>query len=413
MLIVTVGLSVPTAARELPLELFVRQGDLIAAQHQLRFLEEGGTAPASPSAYALVMRGLLEAGQPGAAFDLFAHMRLAAHSIPSVEAYNVMIDAAARGDAPERALDLRRDMDENNVRLDAGSFTALILACARGPPEFYVESLRLLRQMLQEGLKPTRDTLQAVLHGAMRNEDLARARWVFDKMCAAAEQGETALAPDAQAVRRLFHTYAVYRPDSRKLGRSKASSASTDGSVEVAPASQPREPSFPGPMPRTHGETLKALRATMRRVLDARRLRDVPLGGSSGRDHDGDSTAFGGVRLQDSVIDAYLDAVARHGKRADWTADYHALYSDATGIAKTTRTYASLMHRCRRTSDREPSVLQFAAEEYEAWRRELGPHGRRPETELGELGQAISRLHADAIFCLAKCFSLSFATLIE
>ena len=398
------GLIIPAEARELPLEALLRQGDLVAAQHQLRSLEESGTAPASPSAYALVMRALLDDGQPGAAFDLFAHMRLAAHSVPSAEAYNVVIEAAARGDAPERALDLRRDMDENGVRLDAGSFTALILACARGPPEFYVESLRLLRQMLQDGLRPTRDTLQAVLHGAMRNKDLARARWVFDKMCAAAENGETALAPDAQALRRLFHTYAVFQPSGRRLKRTSGGPTSSSTEVtDVAPIGATGESSFPGPMPQTHGEVLRALRATMRRLLDARGLQSVRVGGTCGREDVGEDRALAGAQLHDSVIDAYLDAVARHGSLADWSADYRSLYSMATGVQRTTRTYASLMHRCRRTSERQPAALKLAVDEFEAWQRESGPNGQHAEADHGELGPSISGLYADAIFCLAKC----------
>ena len=391
---------------ELMIQAHLRAADVTSAQHHLRSLEQTGPTP-SLTAYHLVLAGLIAAQQPGAAWNLFAHMRLVSHPVPNADVYTVMIRACARGNAPERALDLRLDMTENGVALTPATYAALILACARGPSNFYYDGLRLMREMLNMGYHATREVMHAVLHGAMRQGDLARARWVFVRMVSAAES-DPALGPDTYALRCLLHAYAVYKPPKGMSANlptldttprsttphSTAPSSALPAVSEVAPAVD-GDDQFPGPMPQTTGETLVQVRRIMQRLLGAHGLANVQLckaPATHSTPHD--DPIFARIKLDNRLVDAFLDAVLAHGTFPDMRADYGALYA-IKGVEHDVPAAANMMDRCRKTSH-FTSALASANAVFTAWQKDAA------RTTGWYHGVAIKRIWSGMIFALAR-----------
>lgn len=173
--------------------------------------------------YHAVIRPLVHSREPSrraAGWNLFGHMRLVAHGAPSLALYADMLRACAHPThpEPERALDLWTEMTVDRAILpDVHAFDACMLACAR-VGRFYPEALRLLRQLLDlyqttpagtpQKLQytPTRETFEALLDGARRNGDLARARWLLTELIRFANH--PGLADDGREVGPTAHTLA-------------------------------------------------------------------------------------------------------------------------------------------------------------------------------------------------------------
>ncbi|KAJ9103223.1 hypothetical protein QFC21_002646 [Naganishia friedmannii] len=189
------------------------------------------------------------------AWDLFTHMRLVAHPVPSVELYNTMIRACAdpKDPQPEVALDMFTQMvQENQQTPTADTYNMMIRALAK-VKKYYYESFRLLRQMLEvhqaalqaglapgqveTGYEPTVVTFNALLEGTKRMGDLGRARWILAEMAKigafVGDGGHTKMLSNEETMVNIFHTYAAFTPlvvrADIKVAASKAS-AQTEAS---------------------------------------------------------------------------------------------------------------------------------------------------------------------------------------
>ncbi|KAJ9097439.1 hypothetical protein QFC19_006809 [Naganishia cerealis] len=168
------------------------------------------------------------------AWDLFTHMRLVAHPVPSIELYNTMIRACAdsKDPQPELALDMFTQMvQENQQTPTADTYNMMIRALAK-VKKYYFESFRLLRQMLEihqaalqaglapgqveTGYEPTVVTFNALLEGTKRVGDLGRARWILAEMAKigtfVGEGQDTRMLANEETLVNVFHTYAAFRP---------------------------------------------------------------------------------------------------------------------------------------------------------------------------------------------------------
>ncbi|KAK8850474.1 hypothetical protein IAR55_004392 [Kwoniella newhampshirensis] len=211
------------------------------------------------------------------AWDLFTHMRLAAHSTPSRELYTAMIRVCgdARQPQPERARDLWIEMTESEkIEPTRDEYAATIRALGSTKKD-YLEAFDLLRQMLakhhdatfvpfaeEDGDQvprtseylPTLDTFIALLEGTKRAGDLNRARWVLTEVVKLARSGqmwdtnEWNKGADEELLAGVFMTYASWKPtvgrESLKVKKEEESSemiASEGSEVEGWPADRKGE----------------------------------------------------------------------------------------------------------------------------------------------------------------------------
>ncbi|WWD20656.1 hypothetical protein CI109_105132 [Kwoniella shandongensis] len=244
------GLPVLPSHQDLVMMALLRQNPSnpqIAISH-LTQAEEAGR-PLPQSSYHVVLSHLTQPSpltQPNAhtralAWDLFTHMRLAAHSTPSRELYTTMIRVCgdARQPQPERARDLWIEMTESEKMDPTRDEYAAIIRSLGSTKKDYLEAFDLLRQMLakhhdatfvpfaeEDGHQmpttseylPTLETFTALLEGTKRAGDLNRARWVLTEVVKLAKSGQIWGAEDwkkgadEELLAGVFMTYAAWKP---------------------------------------------------------------------------------------------------------------------------------------------------------------------------------------------------------
>lgn len=259
-------------------------------------------------------------------WDLFSHMRYVAHPTPDAFLYTQMIRACAspfatsRSSDPERALDLWTEMTiDNRILPHSGTWNAVILACARSGRKTYVsEAFRLAREMLDShrdahgslAYTPDRETFCALLEGATRTGDLARARWILAEMV---RNRNKSVQVNEEVVMHVFHAYASYRPPfKRSLARVVEDETSlTSPSVECTNTTAPAEnmsiakniPAFTH-LPPHSTEVISEVELLFNRVLHETGVRpDVSL------DEDGifqENGSFSSVKFTTRPINSYL-----------------------------------------------------------------------------------------------------------
>ncbi|ORY26582.1 hypothetical protein BCR39DRAFT_540638 [Naematelia encephala] len=220
-----------------------------AAIAYLREFESLGQ-PRPQSSYNLVLFSLATGTrtfQPNSrtralAWDLFSHMRLMAHPLPTKEVYCTMIRLCSdpRDPQPERARDLWVEMTNEGEKIDPQrqEYDAIIRALS-STKETYLEAFDLLRQMLARHFDatfvpfaddparvwsryvPTAETFSALLEGTKRAGELNRARWILSEVVrlgrASASHGNgVATGPDSEIMTGVFMTYAAWQPTVRK-----------------------------------------------------------------------------------------------------------------------------------------------------------------------------------------------------
>lgn len=246
------GASAPRDQLAAVVHAHLAKGDTHTAVRTLHTFEAQHLTLPEPT-YTAVLNALLppsptlRQADKSLAFDLFHHMRLVAHPVPSVESYNTIIRACAdpKDPQPEMALDLYTQMiSENNQQPQGETYNVLIRALGR-VKGYYLHAFRILRQMLEvhqallpstpagqgTGYEPTTQTYNALLEGTKRNGDLGRARWILAEMAKVAafvaDGGPgKGWMPNEETVVGVFHTYAAYKP---VIGR---------GDVKVAEAGE-------------------------------------------------------------------------------------------------------------------------------------------------------------------------------
>ncbi|KAI0944607.1 hypothetical protein AcW1_002276 [Taiwanofungus camphoratus] len=168
------------------------------------------------------------------AWDLFAHMRYAAHPTPDASTYALMLRACApphRPADPARALDLLAEMTgDAGLAPTPAAYGAAALACARSGEKHHVhEAFRLAKEMLdahrdargRAQFRPDQRLFRALLEGAKRVGDLGRVRWILAEMVRESEgRGEAGGPGDVcvneEVMVHVFNAYAAYRPTFRR-----------------------------------------------------------------------------------------------------------------------------------------------------------------------------------------------------
>ncbi|KAF7373557.1 hypothetical protein MSAN_00566100 [Mycena sanguinolenta] len=327
------------------------------------------------------------------AWDLFSHMRYVAHPKPDVVLYTSMIRACAspistsRSSDPERALDLWTEMTvEQGLTPTVGSYNAVILACAKsGLKEYVNEAFRIAKQMLdsnrdaygRSAYLPDRRTLCALLEGAKRIGDLARARWILADLVKDKASEEESV--NEEIMMHVFHTYTSYVPPfTRNLavvvpGREQKESLDSESASDIIESSQSATHTHPpaGHLPRftrippqTSHEVIEEVQALFQRVLE-----DTGKGSESALDNIfAGAERFQHVKLTTRLLNSYLSVHYQHSSLEASEALFWKIFDDV-GITPDARSYLEALERCSRSKrgHERPIGLQFAEKLWAKW----------------------------------------------
>ncbi|GAA5934936.1 hypothetical protein JCM3775_001687 [Rhodotorula graminis] len=399
----------------------------LAVRH-LHSMEAAGHTPLLATYNAVAHRLLSPASPPHLVrqgWDLFSHARLVAYPVPDVALFATMIQACSHGahPSPERAIDLFTEMaDDKRLAPSELAYNGVIRACAReGSQEYYHEALRFMRRMLDEHVAPSRHTFHALLEGAKRHGDLARARWVLVKMVGVG--GEA--APNETTLALVLQTYAAFRPPGSRARHAQkpdeppstgASSSAADANVSAAragddaaagvarrrpsavlvreedPAALPLAPLraggesastlkviemlgeaslfYPGPLPETAAEVAAEARNLMLQVVDPAVLAppsavsaDEPI--SNPQAHR--QGMFPGVTPSTFLLNAYLAVLNSHTSFSS-SLDFFLAAFTRTALAKNRYTFEIMMRRCE-IGDVDDARVAQAKQVWEEWVR--------------------------------------------
>ncbi|KII83612.1 hypothetical protein PLICRDRAFT_58314 [Plicaturopsis crispa FD-325 SS-3] len=360
--------------------------------------ETHGHLPALQT-YTRLIAALLAAPTPTAhahAFDLFAHMRYVAHPTPDAFLYALMLRACASSPVvaaePERALDLWTEMTvDKGIAPTAHAYDAVILALARAGGRSYVaEAFRLARQMLdahrdargRSAFRPGRRTFAALLEGAKRVGDLARARWILAEMVRGVAgdgvEGAEDLFVDEAIMLHVFHAYAAYKPPFRRSAVKQSAEAATEDSHVPAESSDEvsdgstgdgglptalEAPSFSQIPPQTRSEVVGEARALFARVLADTGASPHAQSRESQFLVDG---KFSRVVLTPRLLNAYLAVFYAHAPIQSGRTLFVEVA--ALGVGRNERSYVEALERCSHARKEERHVAaEWAAELWAEW----------------------------------------------
>ncbi|KAL0571191.1 hypothetical protein V5O48_010771 [Marasmius crinis-equi] len=353
---------------------------------------ENQNTPAPQKTYSKLIHRLLMAQNSTSqaqAWDLYAHMRYVAHPTPDVVIYTQMIRAcasyytASRPAEPERALDLWEEMTvEQGLEPTTGAWNAIILACARSGRKVYVaEAFRLAKQMLDSSrdaygnpaFYPDVQTFCALLEGAKRVGDLARARWILAEMIGD-KRGGGGVKPNEWVMVHVFHAYASYQvPFKRSMARiveaedepSATTTEEEEDAQALPPIPQSSTPLFTHIPPQTHQEVTHEVDILFARILEETGTR---INYASDALHAPIPTLkFDEVRIGVKLLNAYLAVHYKHSSLEKARDLWGRLWGEL-GVEKSARTYVEAIERCvnAKTDEREVA-LDWAHELMHEW----------------------------------------------
>ncbi|KAI0076980.1 hypothetical protein K474DRAFT_1662214 [Panus rudis PR-1116 ss-1] len=378
--------------RSLPPKTFPT--DALALLHSY----ENKAAPAPQKTYTRLLNHLFALRTTTAhahAWDLFAHMRYAAHPNPDARNYTIMIRACAtpllfQGVEPERALDLWTEMTvDHKIAPTADAYTAVILTCARSGSNSYVhEAFRLAKEMLDANrdahgnmmFTPDRKLFKALLEGAKRIGDLGRARWLLAEMVKASVEGERNVWVDDEVMVHVFNAYATYRPPFRRAetllkvteedqqsqqqpgasaSTSDASTTAHEKATDTSPspqveAEQREEQPQPGHVVETSTDNFAHLppqsRAELVAEVDALFSRIISESHSSPAASPEDPNSespkpFRNVRLTPYLFNAYLSVHYAHSPISTVSHLFHGIFT-RYDVPRNARSYVEVLERC-------------------------------------------------------------------
>ncbi|KAL0952457.1 hypothetical protein HGRIS_006725 [Hohenbuehelia grisea] len=374
------------------------------------------------------------------AWDLFSHMRYAAHPKPDEKLYSLMIRACASplvpgAYEPERALDLWTEMTvEQEIEPTVGAYNAVILACARSGRKAYVnEAFRLAKQMLDSHrdafgysqFYPDGNTFRALLEGAKRIGDLARARWILAEMVrnSSATQSATSLQVNEEVMMHVFHAYASYKPPfkraevtlvkdlpSEPVNDSVAPSEASADPSPKPPTEHQSSPSFAAAPPQSRAEVVAEAAFLFTRILE-----DKGLLGGADHDLDTEETKSDGklrhVQLTTRLLNSYLSVYYRHA----WLGKSRELFDtifEQYGVERDSRSYVEALERCansKRGTERQVA-REWADSLWSRW-ESMESSMREASLKTGRLPNArlIERARIAKIRILALCDDLDRA----
>ncbi|KAH8079817.1 hypothetical protein BXZ70DRAFT_1012576 [Cristinia sonorae] len=362
---------------------------------------ESRALPAPQKTYTRCIQHLFSARTSVAhahAWDLFSHMRYAAHPVPDALLYAMMIRACANssfstGVEPERALDLFHEMTvDKGIPPTSGAYISAILACAcSGRKDYVHEAFRLAKEMLDShrdahghsAFAPDARLFKALLEGAKRIGDLGRARWLLAEMVRIAGDAElrhpgssSSLKVDEETVMHVFNAYASYRPPFRRSATKildepvVEAQETAAGSTEMFSSSsiadeherkkdlvnRPQKSSLTHLPPQTRAELIAEVRLLMDQIVE-----QTKSGG-------GDQQArFKHVRLTPRLLNAYLSVHFTHSSVETCIELYRTLFENL-GVARNAATYVSILEYLSKVrKDYRPTVKPLADEIWAEW----------------------------------------------
>ncbi|TFY84004.1 hypothetical protein EWM64_g17 [Hericium alpestre] len=373
---------------------------------------ENQSLPAPMTTYSSLITSLFSVRSSLAhaqAWDLFAHMRYVAHPKPDALLYTLMIRACASSNSgaaePERALDLFTEMTvDHRIPPTAGAYSAVILACARSGSKDYInEAFRLAKEMLDShrdasgrpAFPPEGRTFAALLEGAKRIGDLARARWILAELVRAMQQGSTSAAGhqeamiDEEIMMHIFHAYAAYRPPFKPstapivdrngsqpqnhvapqdhVGDSSSSSTASEAPhPSNAPVKVDSDPSFKHLPPQSRADLIHEAKTLFARIVeDSSRAASDTAGPP---DSDTPLSPFRDVHLTTRLVNSYLSIHYSHSP-LDTSRDLFVTIFSNLSVPKNARSFVEALERCaiaQRGHERDVA-LSFADAVWEEW----------------------------------------------
>lgn len=292
-----------------------------------------------------------------AAWDLYSHMRLVSHPTPDRVMYNTMIYGCASGSSPspERAQDLFQELlslssTDAEYTPDADTYTALIRSCTRTrrPGEsYYTQGLEYLKQMIDEGLTPSRETLHSIMEGSKRIGDLARARWIFLKL----EQ-----EVNEYSVSLLWQAYATFKPAKGKKGALKVQEAAQQEQADIVTEVKQTEEEkgelvWPGPMPQTSKEIVQQVKGLMNKLVAHWKGEEDDL--------------FAQVKPSTFLLNSYQIALNFHAPFSDAFNTFNTIFTE-TGVPKDGHSYKLMLEACEKAAHKSMG-LEAAREVFAEW----------------------------------------------
>jgi hypothetical protein len=280
-------------------------------------------------------------------------------------------------------------------RLDPslGAYNAIILACARSGNKSYVnEAFRLAKQMLDahrdargtSAFKPDRKTFCALLEGAKRLGDLARARWILAEMVKGCGRDESDVAVDGvneEVMMHVFHAYAAYRPPFRRtaallVNQEQASHHALSSGTNLSTTDDQEQrsniaiskatPTFTHIPPQSRSEVIQEVELLFTGILE-----DTGLDPSHDPNTDNvlpSEKKFKNVQLTPRLLNSYLSVFYNHSSLATSQKLFWELF-DEHCVPRSARTYVEALERCgnaKRGHARE-LALSFADEIWTKW----------------------------------------------
>ncbi|KAF9484173.1 hypothetical protein BDN70DRAFT_798221 [Pholiota conissans] len=367
---------------------------------------EEQSVPAPMHTYTSVITALLSRPLSLAraqAWDIFSHMRYVAHPYPDVVLYTQMIRACASpvsvrySSEPEKALDLWTEMTvDRKIRPTVGSYNAVILACARSGEKVYVnEAFRLARQMLDShrdaqgvsSFRPDRKTFCALLEGAKRTGNLARARWILAEMVAPKRENDPNAIDteiDEEIMMHIFNAYASYKPPVFKRAETASgsnpvgsqqeptamhvalneSSQNAEAEASLVVENQDENPSFAHIPPQMHAEVIREVKILLNRIIDERKgLEPVATASLPIADQ-----KFRHVEITSRLLGAYLSVFYKHASLDASRELFWKLFDDFD-VPRTPRICVEALERCgnARRGHERTTVVPFADQLWEQW----------------------------------------------
>lgn len=406
----------------------------------LHSLEKAGLTPLLETYTVLIKHLLRPKSTPqliARGWDLYAHTRLVAYPVPDVGLFSTMIQACSRGSqsSPERANDLFVEMTvDNGLPPSEEAYNGLIRSYAcEGSIENYFEALRYMRQMLDNNVEPSKHTFHALLEGARRHGDLARARWMLVKMVEVGGKSE----PDSNSIGRVLQTYASYKVPVKGGGGAKKSKSSIPLSSQVSSSSStstsPRkknsapEPKsftsthailkvmgessldYPGPLPQTSEELLLEARILMLQCVSPHVLdSNIPLQSAFNERKNITNSLFPNVVPSTFLLNSYFELLAMHAP-FPVTVDFFNHAFVAAGIEKNRFSFERMITQCEMSKNKEHG-MKVALETFGEWKEwcsgtsklAVGEGaGEKRKVKEGE-GKNISKMWASMIRNLAR-----------
>ncbi|KAF9221706.1 hypothetical protein BS17DRAFT_736823 [Gyrodon lividus] len=380
--------------------------------------------------------GLGHTAAQGQAWDLFAHMRYAAHPIPDAHLYALMIRACGPSTRPEpeRALDLWTEMQENGIEPTKGAYEAMIRVYGRAGKEWLGEGIRLAREMGDRysitGISG-RGLWCALLEGCKRAGDLNKARWILAEAVRGGSEGagvETAVV-DSELMMHVFHTYASYKPPFRRDATrlvdgktrsngeafatqviqakkipdlddspSHADTGQTQADEVPIKAQMENTPSFSRLAPQTPSEVIAESRALFDRIVRDRSL--SPEESQSFGSHSALAGRLAPINLTPALLNAYLSVFYRHASIETSQEVFASFFSQDSSLAEPNfqadeHTYINALERCTlaRAEDRRIAA-QWAQDIWQRWQATEVEGVRNGKATVGSFARSIERAHA-------------------